>query len=220
LIGQIVKQWIPATIAIVVVIVVLVGYLFPSNLLSGARDTLVNWAVIVASFVFVFLGLFNIVGVHLKKTRRLQKGGVYSLVFLVTVSFSLVLSLIPIGPITPEETRQWIFDYVISPVGAALAALIVFTLTLAAFRLLRERQGEKIRSIVFILVVVVALLSSTPLTVMGGDSDTFADIRHWIVNVFGMAGMRGLLLGVALGTIITALRVLWPQLKPDRQNND
>ena len=214
MIGHIVKQWIPAAIAIFVGLVVLIGYLFPSNPLAGARDVLVSWAVIVASFVF-FLGLVNIVGVHIKKTRRLQKGGVYSLVFLVTVLLSSVVSLpfVSIGPIT----GQWIFDYIISPAGATLAALIVFTLTLAAFRLLRERQGEKIRSIVFVVVVVVALLSSTPL--VATKLIPFEDIRHWIVNVFGMAGMRGLLLGVALGTVITALRVLWPQLKPDRQDN-
>lgn len=204
MIGHIVKQWIPAAIAIVVVLIVLIGYLFPSNPLSGARDVLVGWAVIIASFAF-FLGLFNIVGVHIKKTRRLQKGGVYSLVFLATALLSAVASFMPIGPIT----GQWIFNYVISPVGATLAALVVFTLTLAAFRLLRERQGEKIRSIVFIGVVVVVLLSSTPLIVIEGDSLT--NFRHWIVDVVGMAGMRGLLLGVALGTAITALRVLWPQ---------
>jgi hypothetical protein len=212
LIGHIVKQWIPAAIAIVVVLIVLIGYLFPSNPLSGARDVLVGWAVIIASFAF-FLGLFNIVGVHIRKTRRLQKGGVYSLVFLATALLSSLLSLIPVGPITPEKTTRWIFDYVISPVGATLAALVVFTLTLAAFRLLRERQGEKIRSIFFIIIVIAVLLSSTPLIMMGEDSPDgpIATIRHWIVDVVGMAGMRGLLLGVALGTAITALRVLWPQ---------
>ena len=35
-----------------------------------------------------------------------------------------------------------------------------------------------------------------------------AFIRHEIVNVMGMAGMRGLLLGVVLGTVVTALRIL------------
>jgi hypothetical protein len=41
---------------------------------------------------------------------------------------------------------------------------------------------------------------------MGGTQ--LAYIRHEIVEVLGMAGMRGLLLGVVLGTVITAIRVL------------
>lgn len=202
--SHIVKRWIPAVIVIIVGLIVLVGYLFPDNPLSGIRDVLTGWAVIIASFAF-FLGLFNVFGVHIKKAQRLRKGGIYNLAFLAAASLSLLLSFVPLGPIT----GQWVFDYIISPAGATLAALIVFTLTLAAFRLLRERQEEKAKSIVFILVVTLVLLSSTPLIAV--EWIPLAAIRRWVVDVVGMAGMRGLLLGVALGTVITALRVLWPQ---------
>ena len=57
--------------------------------------------------------------------------------------------------------------------------------------------------LVFLIVAAVALLGSTPIVGM----EWLADVRDWIVNVPGMAGARGLLLGVALGTVITGLRV-------------
>jgi succinate-acetate transporter protein len=103
---------------------------------------------------------------------------------------------------------QAVFDYVISPIGASLAALVVFTLALAAFRLVRVRRG--VEAVFFLLIVAVVLLGSVP--VMG--LEWLADIRDWIVNVPGMAGMRGLLLGVALGTVVTALRVLMTSERP------
>jgi len=94
-----------------------------------------------------------------------------------------------------------VFDSIISPSGASLAALLVFTLALAAFRLLRTRLNSA--ALLFLAIVVVLLLGSTPLV----GFEWLADIRDWIVNVPGMAGMRGLLLGVALGIVITAIRV-------------
>ena len=62
----------------------------------------------------------------------------------------------------------------------------------------------------FLAVVAVVLLGSTPLVGL----EWLADVRDWIVNVPGMAGMRGLLLGVALGTVITAIRVFLTVERP------
>ena len=57
-----------------------------------------------------------------------------------------------------------------------------------------------------ILTAAIVLLTSTPLIML--DSPLLDLVQHEIVNVMGMAGMRGLLLGVALGTVITAIRIL------------
>ena len=107
-----------------------------------------------------------------------------------------------------ETADRAVFDYVLSPLGASLAALVAFTLALAAFRLLRVRRGAA--SVLFLLIVVIVLLGSAPFTGL----TWLADVRDWIINVPGMAGMRGLLLGVALGTVITALRILVSSERP------
>jgi hypothetical protein len=66
-------------------------------------------------------------------------------------------------------------------------------------------------TLLFTVVVVLVLLGSVPLS----NWEWLTQVpRDWVVNVFGLAGMRGLLLGVALGVVITALRVIllgdWP----------
>jgi hypothetical protein len=97
---------------------------------------------------------------------------------------------------------------VIAPLGASLAALVVFSLTLAAFRLLRQRWN--IHSLLFIVVVALSLLGSTPIP----GFRWLSEVRDWLIRVPGMAGMRGLLLGVALGTLITGLRILLASDRP------
>ena len=193
--GRIVKQWIPAFIATIVCLLVLFAGL-------RLRTTLIEWAVIIAAFAF-FLGLLNVVLVHLKAILSPQ-GGLYSIVFLASMAVSIVLVLVP-GP--ENAPAQWVFKYVISPVGASLAALMVFTLTLAASRMVRVRRDW--RTWLFILTAIIVLVSSIPL--LGLNWGLISGFREFVVNVLGMAGMRGLLLGVVLGTVMTAIRALWPR---------
>jgi hypothetical protein len=118
------------------------------------------------------------------------------------------MSLLPNSSQAAQAAGNAMFNYVISPVGASLAALVVVTLALAAFRVLQKRRDWK--AIVFVLVAAFVLATSIPLA--GFDWALFAGLRMWIVDVFGMAGMRGLLLGVVLGTVVTAIRtLLWPR---------
>jgi hypothetical protein len=202
--GRIIRKWIPIFIATGVGIFALAGYLVPGTLLSNYRDRLVEWAVIVAAFAFI-LGLFNLLHVHGERILSLGDGWVYSLVLLVA---ALVSWLPPVlqGP-AGAATQQMMKD-VIAPLGASLAALVVFSLTLAAFRLLRQRWN--IHSLLFIVVVALSLLGSTPIP----GFRWLSEVRDWLIRVPGMAGMRGLLLGVALGTLITGLRILLASDRP------
>jgi len=107
-------------------------------------------------------------------------------------------------------STQVLVDMLIVPVGTALAALVLFVLVGAVFRMLRVRRDAA--SLLFLAVAVIVLLVSTPLV---GWEWLAQPLRDWFLNVLSLAGMRGLVLGVALGTVITALRALllgdWPR---------
>lgn len=205
--SQLVKKWIPIAVATITGLVVLFGYLTTNPALAYFRDRLIEWAVIVAAFAFL-LGIINIVRVHGRRAFRRRQGWLCSLVLLLAMLVAWIPPILSPGTSIQEMLNRVTFDYVISPLAASVAALVVFALTLAAFRLLRTRRSGG--AVFFLLVVAVVLLGSTPLTGL----EPLASIRNWIVNVPGMAGMRGLLLGVALGTVITALRVLVASERP------
>jgi hypothetical protein len=201
---RIIRKWIPIFIATTSGLLALAGYLFPDTGLSVYRDRLVEWAVIIGAFALI-LGVFNVLRVHGQRILESDKGQVYSVVLLVAALVSFVPPLV-YGP-TDSLTRGMV-DYVITPLGGALAALVVFTLTLSAVRLLRHRRGPS--SLLFIVVVILTLLGTTPLR----GFEWLSEIRSWLVGVPGMAGVRGLLLGVALGTVITGIRVLLGSERP------
>jgi len=201
---QVLRKWIPTSVAVVTGLLTLAGYLFPQTLLGSYRDQLIEWAVIVGGFA-VILGLLNVVSVHSERVFSLGKGWAYSLVLLLAALTTWLPPLIQ-GP--DQRVTQQVFDIIIAPVGASLAALLVFTLTLAAFRLLRNRRSPW--SLLFIGVVALTLLGSTPIQGL----EWLGDVRAWLIGVPGMAGIRGLLLGVALGIVITGLRVLLTRDRP------
>lgn len=210
LVSILIKKWVPVFIVTITGMYVLIGYLIPNSRWSYYRDRLIEWAVIVAAFAFM-LGMVNILRVHSSRVLHRRGGWPYSLTLLVFALLGLVPPLLGIfSPDNPvrETLDRIVFDYLISPLGASLAALVALTLALAAFRLLRTRHGssEIAQGWLFILTVVVVLLTSTPLVML--DSPLLDLVQREIVKVMGMAGMRGLLLGVALGTVITAIRIL------------
>lgn len=191
-------------VATITGVLTLAGYLFPHSRLGGYRDQLVEWAVIVVAFAFI-LGLLNVVNVHRERIRTLRKGWPASAVLLLVAA---VFWIPPVVEGVSGGATLRVFDYVIAPLGASLAALLVFTLTLAAFRVVRQQRS--LWSVFFIIIVSLVLLGSTPIQGL----EWLGDVRSWLISVPGMAGIRGLLLGVALGIVITGLRILFTQDRP------
>jgi hypothetical protein len=205
--GRITRKWVPVFIATGAGLLALAGYLFPGSAFSLYRDRLVDWAVIIAAFAFV-LGLFNLLRVHGERMLKLSDGWVYSLVLLLTAGIAWLPPVMQ-GP--AGAATQQMMDMFIAPLGGALAALVVFALTLALFRLFRRRWNAL--NVLFLVVVALSLLGATPIP----GFLWLSELRDWVISVPGMAGMRGLLLGVVLGTVITGLRVL---LATDRPHSE
>jgi hypothetical protein len=106
----------------------------------------------------------------------------------------------------PEHSamKKVVMDGIIVPVEAALMGILTISLLYAAIRLLRRRVD--LMSILFLLTAVIILLGSA--TLPFGDMPLIGTFSRWVTQVLALGGMRGLLIGVALGTLTTGLRVL------------
>lgn len=197
------KKILPITNAVIAIVsgsIVLLGYFFP-GLFGGIQSILLGWAIILAAFALL-LGIFNLAMVHWKKIGDEGKGGVYSIVLLVSLVLTMIIASIsgPVGSFT-----LWIFNSIQVPAEISLLAVLAFVLVYAAARLLIRRP--KWYTILFLVTVVLVLLGSAPLFFVGEVSG-LSSLRSWLAQVPAVAGARGLLLGVALGTVATGLRIL------------
>jgi hypothetical protein len=198
-----VKKILPITNAVIAIIsgsIVLLGYFFP-GLLGSIQSILLGWAIILAAFALL-LGIFNLAMVHWKKIGSEGKGSINSIALLI----SLVLTMIIVSISGPAGSFSlWIFNSIQVPAEISLLAVLAFVLVYAAARLLTHRP--KWYTILFLVTVLLVLLGSAPLFFVG-EVGLLSTLRSWLTQVPAVAGARGLLLGVALGTVATGLRIL------------
>jgi len=190
-----------AAFAIAAGLFVLSGYFFPVDQLIQLRVRLIDWAIIIAAMA-VLIGIYNLIAVQMEKIRARQKGGTYGALLVVSLIVTFGLGLI-LGPENPY--MRLTVDAIIVPVEASLMAILAVTLIYASIRLLRRRVD--VTSVLFLVVAVIFLIAIVP-TPFGG----LTPIQDFILQVAGMfsrGGARGLLIGIALGTLLTGLRVLF-----------
>ncbi|MBI5943792.1 MAG: hypothetical protein HY864_05435 [Chloroflexi bacterium] len=194
-----------AVIAIAAGILVLGGYFLPA--LADVQTLLLNWAVILAGTA-ALVGIFNLVSVHSDKIRRQEKGSGYSILLLISLVVTFLFAMI----LRPDhEAMDIILNGVIIPIEAALMGLLTVSLLYAAIRLLRRRAD--FMSLVFLVTAALLILGSATLP-FGNMPVLGTFIRPWITQVLALGGARGILIGVALGTLTTGLRVLFGADRP------
>ena len=193
---------VPTVITGVIGVITFITFLLPSTVGVGLRTLLVQIAVIIAG-VAVLMGFVRLISVHVQRIRR-RKGIVYSLFLIFSAGVTAIAVAIALlssdkGDIA-NAAKTFVFNGVIAPMQSALGALLAVFLALAAFRMLRRRRT--FGSFCFLLSALLVLITQVPI-----DVPALTTVRHF-VDAFTTGGVRGLLLGVAIGIVATAFRVL------------
>ena len=192
-----------AVVAMASGFIVLLGYFFPQDALTQVRIMLTDWAVIIAAMA-VLVGIANLIFVQMDKIRKREKNSIYGTLLVLALIGTFGLGLV-FGP--ENQLMRIAVDAVIVPVEASLMAILAVTLVYASIRLLRRRAD--VMTVIFLLIVIIflALIMPTPFGPLLGD-----DLNGFVLQTLGMfsrGGARGLLIGIALGTLLTGIRVLF-----------
>jgi hypothetical protein len=194
-----------AVIAISVGIVVLLGYFLP--FINPFRFIFLQWAVILAG-IAVIIGVWNLFSVHMQKIRIRQRGSVNSVILLFFMFLTMIFSLVP----GLEPFQKVMLDGIMIPAEISLMAVLAVTLLYASVRLLRVRPNWA--SILFLVTTLIILLGLGPLPYMGQIPFISDTLRPFVSDALATGGARGILIGVALGTLTTGLRILFGADRP------
>jgi hypothetical protein len=187
---------------------VLLGFFLPA--LASAQTLLLKWGMILSG-VAVLVGTFHLLAVHFQKVLRWQPRSAYSFVLALALIGTFLLGL-ALGP--GHAAMGVVLNAIILPAEAAFMGLLAVTLLYAAVRLLRRRLD--LSRLVFLLAAGLALLGTA--TLPFGEVPLVGSIlRPWLTDVLALGGARGILIGVALGTLTAGLRLL---LGADRPYGD
>jgi hypothetical protein len=68
-------------------------------------------------------------------------------------------------------------------------------------------------SIIFLITAALLFLGSVTVPFFG-EIPIINTVAHWVSQVWALGGARGILIGIALGTLTTSLRVLFGVDRP------
>lgn len=203
------KAPLATAVAILVGLLVLLGYFVPVPFLVQLRTLLLGWAVILVAVATV-VGILNLFQVHWRKVARKTGRDLYSLVFLLAFVATVVAGVV-LGPASPDFQQALLSIQV--PAESSLMALLAIVLAYASLRLLQRRRGGL--AIMFVFSAVIFLLLGSGLLTSVATVSPVKEIIA-VLNRLPVAGARGILLGIALGSLVAGIRVLMGADRPYR----
>jgi hypothetical protein len=200
----------PTVLAGAAGLIVFLDAISDGGTLAPLAFELVNWVAILVA-LSLFVGLLSVVGTHVRHISRRQSDWVYSIVLLLSMFLVIVLGVfrVPPGnggaifqPNLAEEPIRRFFHAVYEPLTSSLLALLAFFSLSTVIRALQRRSAEVV---VIVGVAVLVLIAQLPPI---AEQPYVEKTVQWVRSYVALAGARGLLIGVAIGTLVASMRVL------------
>ncbi len=206
------KRRFPLILVFVFGILGIIPFIIPHPVVQNTDEFLRNNLLKILAAFALILGLGSLLRVHMDKIRRKGQNWEYSWVLIGTFVITAVIGLfggVSGSGILPTRIGTFNFDIwtlyfnVEVPLGAAMFALLSFFMASAAYRAFRARSTEATLLLAAAFVVMLGVLP------LGNEiSPHLPSFAQWIMDVPNVAGQRGILFGVALGMLATALKII------------
>jgi hypothetical protein len=201
------KSPVSTSIAIATALIVIIGILFPQSPVSMIKMVIVDWAILIGAAALL-VAIFNLLGVHWQKIFVAPKKDFYSIFFLLSFLFTLIL-----GFVFGENNslfKNWTGTIILTS-ESSLMAILSISLFYACFKLFHRRQS--VTGLVFIFSTMVFLITLSGFFSIGSEIPVLSDLIY-IIDQLPIAGARGILLGISFGAIMVGLRVLFGLERP------
>jgi hypothetical protein len=177
----------------------LIQFFVPSKLSRTVYNEITDWAQIIYAFALI-VGVFSLIKYQAEKLARRQSGWIYNLVTVASLVAMAILGFA--GGRGDSSPFMWAFNHIQAPMQASVFSLLAFFVASAAYRGFTARNTEAallLFSAVFIMFGIASIGNAIPV---------FSKIANWILMNPSMTARRGIFIGIGLGTIATALRVI------------
>jgi len=194
------KTRLPIALCFLFGVFTLLQYFTDHPTFSVMYTEILDWMQII--FVFTLLvGVITLFRQHSIKISRKQKNWPYS---ILTIAGIVVMAFLGFAFGTDWGSPfLWIFMNIQVPMQSTMFALIAFYVASAAYRGFRFRNKE---ATILLITAMIVMLGRVPL---GHQiSDLIPQTAQWIIDNPSVAAKRGILIGIGLGSITTALRVI------------
>nr|MBN2277947.1 hypothetical protein [candidate division Zixibacteria bacterium] len=193
------KTKIPLAVCLISGVIMFVQYFLSHPVAISIYSSILDWWQIIFAFT-LFIGVAGFIKINLQSISR-KKDRPYRLIALSGLILMPVLALI--GGTEFGSPFLWAFENMLAPLQATVFSLLAFFVASASYRGFHARS---IPAAILLVTAVIVLIGRVPIAEM--ISESFPKITFWVQNYPSMAARRAILIGIGLGSMTTALRVI------------
>jgi hypothetical protein len=206
------QRQIPLILCLILGIFMIVQFFVPHPISQAAYEVVLRWVRIISIFALV-LGVGSLVIYHSHKIKRRASGWGFSIITLISAAITTLVGLLGINIIQGKlvffagigktSLLQTFFQNIFIPVNSTMFAMLAFYMASAAYRAFRARTKE---ATLLLIAAFFVMLGMVPIGSL--ISPRLPEFAEWILSVPNLAAKRGILFGIALGSIATSLKII------------
>jgi hypothetical protein len=196
------RRQVPLALCFIFGLFTAIQYFIPHAGVQVFQERFLGWLMTLLAFAFL-LGTVSLVRVHYHKIRDKAPDRGFSLVMFAGLIMMLGLGFFHPEHHSPDSPFNYMFLNVQVPIEATMFSLLAFYIASAAFRAFRARTLE---ATLLLVAAAIVMLGRVPI----GDliSPKIPEVTRWILEVPNLAAKRGIMIGVGLGMMSTALKIM------------
>jgi hypothetical protein len=192
--------------AMVGITMIIAHFIPPFNIL---KDLFEDWFFIIAAFA-IYLGILNLILINGDKIYKKQKGWPFGVVVILGFLMITIIGIFFSGGRSfqdPGTRFYYLYMNVYYPLSATMFALLAFFVASASYRAFRARNIE---ATMLLGAAFILMLGRVPIGywVSAWLGHSMANAADWIMDFPQTAGQRAIMIGIALGVVSSALRVI------------
>lgn len=190
------RREIPMAIFAITFFISLLQYYLKIPLLAEINVEMTNWVLIMSTFA-LGTGLIALCMYHGKIIAQRRKG------YFVSTIFFISMLMLFLSYYFMSSFADYLYNEIFTPLSIAIICFTAFYNYTAIYRAFRIRN---IDAAFFAFAAVFLMMMYAP--VFETIAPQTITVANWILEVPNMGASRGVIIGVALGTIAIAIRVL------------
>ena len=207
------RRQIPLALVFIFGVFMIFQYFVPHESSEWIYEFLLDWIYIIGIFALA-LGIWSLIRVSVAKIKARKANWGYPIItmaglfLMILFGFtgyrdgSLGFHFMTAEGLSNPMFRNF-FDYILIPIQATMFALLAFFIASAAYRAFRARN---VLASLLLVAALVVMLRFNPY--MGPIGPYVADAASWLLNVPNLAAKRAIIIGIGLGMVATALKII------------
>lgn len=181
-------------------------YFVPHKNMTILWDHASNWGMIIASGGLA-VGAVSMIRTYYKKAmNKSDPNRYYAFVTIISVFAMTIIGLVT--DIKPGALFNDIFMHIMVPCEATMFSLLSFYIASAAFRSFRLKSFSAGLLLVSALIVMLAQIPAGENISAAIPGLDILKLKDWLLDYPNVAAQRAILIGVAIGSVSTALKIL------------